>query len=88
MVAIENIILAAVTVFALALTIIAVLALRRTRDVHLGFLAAAFALFSAKGLFLTLAIFDGWSDLAQLIVISGVIDLAILGLFYGFTLRR
>ncbi len=88
MVAIVNVILAAVTVFAFALTTIAVLAWRRARDVHMLFLAAAFAVFFGKGLFLTIAVFGGWTDLGELIVLAGAFDLVILGLFYGFTLRR
>ncbi len=88
MVAYENIVLAAVSVFALALTAIAVLAWRRTKDAHLLFLAGAFVLFFFKGILLTLALFEGWSDLAQLIVVTGVFDLGILGSFYAFTLRR
>lgn len=88
MVAYENVILAAVSVFALALTVIAVLAWRRTKDGHLLFLAGAFVLFFFKGVLLTVALFQGWSDLAQLVVVSGVFDLGILGSFYAFTLRR
>ncbi len=88
MVAIVNVILAAVTVVAFALTAIAVLAWRRARDAHMLFLAAAFAVFFGKGLLLTLALFIGWEDLGQLIVFSGILDLVILALFYGFTLRR
>lgn len=88
MVAIENVILAAVTVFAVALTAVALLAWRRSRDGHLLFLTAAFVVFAAKGLFLTAALFLGWTDLLQLILVSGALDLAILALFYGFTLRR
>jgi predicted membrane protein len=56
-VAIENILLAAVSVFSLALTLIAVLAFRRTRDQHLIFLAAAFGVFFLKGLLLTIFLF-------------------------------
>lgn len=88
MVAIVNVILAAVAVVAFALTAIAVLAWRRSRDTHLLFLAAAFAVFFGKGLLLTIALFDGWTDLGELIVLSGAFDLVILALFYGFTLRR
>lgn len=88
MVAVENIILAAVTVFSLALTVISLMAWRRSRDPHLLFLVGAFLVFAAKGLFLSTTIFLGWTDLAQLIVLSGFLDMAILALFYGFTLRR
>jgi hypothetical protein len=88
MVAIENVLLAAVSVFALALTVIAVLAFRRTRDVHLIFLAAAFGVFSVKGLLLTLLFFTSTVGLSAFFLLSGFLDLAILALFYGFTLRR
>ena len=88
MLAIENIILAAESVFALALTIIAVLAFRRTRDGHIVLLAAAFAVFFVKGLLLTIALFTEAVGLQQLFILSGSLDLMILALFYGFTLRR
>ena len=88
MVAIENILFAAVTVVAFALAGIALLAWRRTGDRHLALLSTAFVIFVAKGLFLTVALFDNWTDLAQLLVISATFDLVILALFYGFTLRR
>ncbi|HYM40529.1 MAG TPA: hypothetical protein VEY12_10405 [Thermoplasmata archaeon] len=88
MVAIVNILLAAVTVVAFALCTISLLAWRRVRDSHLIVLAAAFAVFFTKGLFLTVALFEGWQDLGQLLVLSSVFDLVILALFYGFTLRR
>ncbi len=88
MVAIVNVLLAAVTVVAFALCAISILAWRRVRDVHMILLATAFAIFFVKGLFLTVALFTGWSDLAGLLVLSSIFDLAILALFYGFTLRR
>ncbi len=88
MVAIVNILLAAVTVVAFALCTISLLAWRRARDAHLVLLAAAFAIFFVKGLFLTVALFTSWTDLAGLLVLSSVFDLIVLALFYGFTLRR
>jgi hypothetical protein len=88
LVAVENVVLAAVSVFALALTIIAVLAWRRSRDARLLFLAAAFSVFFVKSLLLTIALFVGDSDLVTLFLVSAVFDLVILALFYGFTLRR
>ena len=88
MVAIENVLLAAVSVFALALTVIGVIAVRRTRDVHLAFLTAAFAVFFVKGLVLTILLFMGSIDLRPLFLVSGSLDFVILALFYGFTLRR
>mgnify|MGYP006266639025 CR=1 FL=1 len=88
MVAVENILIAAVTVFSLALAVIAFLAWRRARNARLALLGIAFGVFAAKGLFLSVALLDGWQDLAQLLVISAAFDLVILALFYGFTLRR
>lgn len=86
--AIENVLLAAVSVFALALTGIAIVAFRRTRDRHLIFLVAAFAVFFLKSLLLTLFIFSSIIGPAGLFLLTGFLDLAILTLFYGFTLRR
>jgi len=56
-VAIENVLLAAESVFALVLTVIAVLALRRAKDMHLAYLAAAFGVFFLKALVLTVSLF-------------------------------
>ncbi len=88
MVAVVNVLLAAVTVVAFALCAISFLAWRRARDAHMLLLTAAFAIFFVKGLFLTVALFGNWTDLGGLLVLSSVFDLAILVLFYGFTLRR
>ena len=37
---------------------------------------------------IAVALFAGWQDLVQLLIISASFDLVILGLFYGFTLRH
>jgi hypothetical protein len=87
-VAIENVLLAAVSVFALALTVIAVVAFRRTKDKHLVFLAGAFGVFFVKSLILTILLFAGPIAVGQFFLLSGSLDLAILALFYAFTLRR
>ena len=88
MVAVVNVLLAAVTVVAFALSTISLVAWRRVREVHMLLLTTAFAIFFVKGLFLTVALFLGWQDLAQLFIFSAAFDLLILALFYGFTLRR
>jgi hypothetical protein len=88
LVAIENVLLAAVSVFALALTGIALVAFRRSGDSHLIFLAAAFAVFFLKGLLLTIFLFANAMGPAEIFLLSGFLDLVILSLFYGFTLRR
>lgn len=86
--AIENFLVAAVTVFALALTVIASLAWRRTGDRRLVFLGVAFALFAAKGIVLTWALFLAPLAWPTFILVLGAFDLAILASFYGVTLRR
>lgn len=88
LVAVENFLVAAVTVFALALTAIALLAWRRTKDRHMVFLGAAFGMFFAKGIVLTAALFLLEIALPTLVVLWGAFDLTILAFFYGFTLRR
>jgi len=87
-VAIENILLAAVSVVSFALTAIAVLAYRRTHDAHLVLLAAAFGAFFVKGLAMTILLFLGSVADRSAFLLSGALDLVILALFYGFTLRR
>ena len=88
MVAIENVLLAAESVFALVLTVIAVLALRRAKDMHLAYVAAAFGVFFLKALLLTIFLFTLLLSYGQIFLLSGSLDLVILALFYGFTLRR
>src|SRR5439155_23980175 len=57
MVLIENVLLGAESIFALALTVIAVLALRRAKDRHLAYLAAAVGVFFLKALLFTVFLF-------------------------------
>lgn len=88
MVALENVIVAAVTVVALALAVISTFAYRRTRDTHLLFLTAAFSLFATKGFVLAASLFLTPIELTTLVLLWGAFDLTILAAFYGFTLRR
>lgn len=87
-VAFENVIVAAVMVLAITLAFIALLAWRRTRDVQVIFLTVAFVVFFVKALVLTAALFFAEVPSSTLILVWGTFDLAILALFYGFTLRR
>lgn len=86
--AVENIIAAGLSVLAFALAVIGSLAYRRTRDRALLLLTAAFALFLAKGIALTVFLLVGQRDIAALFIVTGAFDIVILGLFYGATLRR
>jgi len=85
---VENFVAAGMSVLALALTAIGGLAYRRTRDTSLLVLTAAFAAFFIKGVALTAFLFLGERDVATLFLVSGGFDVAILVLFYVFTLRR
>lgn len=85
---VENIIVAGVSVLALALTVIGTLAYRRTRERSLIVLSAAFAVFFVKGLALSAYLFLGVTDLTTLFLVVGGFDVLILALFYVFTLRR
>jgi len=85
---VENIIVAGVSVLALALTVIGTLAYRRTRERSLIVLSAAFAVFFVKGLALSAYLFLGVTDLTTLFLVVGGFDVFILALFYVFTLRR
>jgi len=85
---VENIIVAGVSVLALALTVIGTLAYRRTRERSLVVLTAAFAVFFVKGLALSAYLFLGVTDLTTLFLVVGGFDVLILALFYVFTLRR
>jgi len=87
-IALENVVVAAVTVVAIALMAISTIAYRRTRDSHLLFLTIAFSLFATKGLIFTATLFLSLIDLPGLVLLSGAFDLGILASFYGFTLRR
>ena len=51
-------------------------------------LAAAFGVFFLKALVLTVSLFALSLPPAQIFLLSGSLDLVILALFYGFTLRR
>ncbi|OGS51145.1 MAG: hypothetical protein A3K65_02410 [Euryarchaeota archaeon RBG_16_68_12] len=84
----ENIVAAGISVLALALTVIGGLAYRRARDRSLLVLTTAFAMFFVKGLALTAYLFMGLQDVTILFLIVGGFDVAILVLFYVFTLRR
>ena len=85
---VENIIIAGVSVLALALTVIGALAYRRMRERSLLVLTAAFAVFFVKGLALSAYLFLGVRDLTTLFLVVGGFDVLILALFYLFTLRR
>ena len=84
----ESFAAAAVTIFAVALLAIALLAYRRGREGGLLFLAAAFALFAIKGVLLTAFTLTGEPSLGTYVAVGSLLDVAVLALMYAMTLRR
>jgi len=84
---VENIATASLTVFALALTLIALRAWRFSGSRKVLLLAAGFALFFAKGLVLSLGLFVV-PDWEELLLPSVLFDLSILTVFYLAALKR
>jgi Ni/Fe-hydrogenase subunit HybB-like protein len=72
-----NVLAAVVTIFAIALTIVAAVAYSRVRNKRVLFVAAAFALFAIKGIALTLSLInEEISD--SYILISVLMDTVII----------
>jgi hypothetical protein len=84
----ENLATAALTVLALALTIIALRAWMHTRSRKVLFLALGFGLFFAKGVVLSIGLFTTaeWED--RFLLPSLLLDLVALSLFYASVLKR
>ncbi len=78
---------AVVTVFAVAVAIIAVLGWRRARTLKSALLAGAFAVFVLKAAFVTWSIFT-LSDFAPAVLPVLVLDASILGLLYLALVKR
>src|SRR5206468_10304511 len=88
MVLIENVLLGAESIFALALTVIAVLALRRAKATPLAYLAAAVGVFFLKALLFTVFLFVVGLSLRPFLLPSRSPDPVILALLSGCSLRR
>lgn len=87
MTVLENVITAAITVAALLLTIVAIMAWRHRRSQRVAILTLAFAVLSAKGLFLSIALFVDSNWERPGLIASLLFDGAALGLFYAAVLR-
>jgi len=79
---IAGIIIAGILVISIALLLITILALRRTEEKRLRFVAGAFALFFVKGFVTALAIFTELIGIELLILLTSVLDLIILLLVF------
>lgn len=84
----ENLATAALTVLALALTLVAARAWWHTRSRKVLLLALGFGLFFAKGVVLSIGLFTTveWED--RFLLPSLLMDLVALSLFYGSVLKR
>lgn len=80
----ENLATAGLTVVALGLTVIALRAWLHRRSRKVGLLALGFGLFLLKGVMLSAGLFFG--DWGAMLTPSLLIDLAVLGVFYGAVL--
>ncbi len=85
---IENIIYAFIVVFSLSLLTVAFLAFRRSRNVKIALVAAAFILFLAKGILFSVQLFTDAISQESLWIGSGLLDIGILATIFLATLRR
>lgn len=88
MAAAENVVTAAYTIVALALSLVALRSWRYSGSRRVLYLALGFLLFFVKGVLLSVGLFltEDWAR--RLLLPSLAIDLAALGVFYGAVLRR
>lgn len=85
---IENIIYAFIVVFSLSLLTIALLSFRRSRNVKIALVTAAFALFLAKGILFSMQLFIDAMSQESLWIGSGLLDIGILATIFLATLKR
>ncbi len=85
---IENIIYAFIVVFSLTLAIIAGKAFRDSGNSKIMIVAAAFILFLAKGILLSVQLFTSALNLTNLWIFSGLLDIGILCAIFLATLKR
>ena len=84
----HEVLIALITVLALALTAASALSYRRSGNRKVLMVTLAFALFFAKGLVLTIGIFMWKADFAALLLYSAAFDFAILVLLFGSLVLR
>ena len=84
---IENLVYAFIVVFSFALTIIAIMAFRKSGRPKTMIVALAFVLFFAKGVLLSIQLFTDILNDANLWIASGLIDIGILATIFFATLK-
>ena len=85
---VQNFVAAWVTVVAFVLFIISVLAFRKKRSGRIAMVCIAFLLFFIQGVILTYELFSPVFALPVFFTAVGLIDIAILLLIFGATLKR
>lgn len=82
-----NVLAAWITIFSIALTVVAAVAYRRVRNTRVLLVAVAFALFAVQGVVLTLSlVYEDWSD--AYLPVSVVLDTVIIVLLAMTVLKR
>jgi hypothetical protein len=84
----HEIIIALVTVLALAITIISARSYRRSGNKKVLLVTITFALFFVKGLVLSYGVLTGDMDFSTLLLYSSVLDLFILMFLFGSIIIR
>ncbi len=85
---VQNFVAAWVTVVAFVLFIISVLAFRKKRNGRIAMVSVSFFLFFVQGIILTYELFSPVLALSVFFTVVGLIDIAILLLIFGATLKR
>jgi hypothetical protein len=83
-----NIAFAGIAVFGAVLTGLAALALRRAPSPRMGLVAAGFGLITVQGVAVGIGLFDGGWSLASLLLLSAVLEAALLLVLFVATLVR
>lgn len=82
-----NVLAAWITIFSIALTVVAAVAYSRVRNTRVLLVAAAFALFAVQGVVLTLSlVYEDWSD--AYLPVSVALDTVIIVLLAMTVLKR
>lgn len=85
---VQNFVAAWVTVVAFVLFVISVLAFRKKRNARIAMISASFFLFFLEGIIFTYELFAPVFALPVFFTAVGLIDIAILLLIFGATLKR
>jgi hypothetical protein len=85
---IENILYAFIVVLSVSLMTVAFLSFRRSGNIKIGLVMAAFTLFLAKGILFSVQLFTDSLSQESLWIGSGLLDIGILSTIFLATLKR